>query len=327
MPPNANAIAAACTTTAARDDPGEDGVELAHDAFSFVRRAVVASARPSGSRTRDGAGTQRTGCRVAASRTAHGGQPLRGVGDDPLPRIARGGGPWDCGPQVGDGSRRSARRGRRRCVYVVVMRGFVDRRRGPRPRLAAARCRCRCSCSACGCSRSRRRGRPCSSRGAATAMAVGSAYETFVQQNPELILRAVVPALQPGRADRRRGRVPSAFLIMFATFPTGVPERRWQRIAVGFVWVPRRSSGRSRCSRPRTSSCRSTSASAATRIPNPFAVPWLEWAAPAVHCARLPAVAGVLLGTRRARARGRSSAIPRSAPARGSWLGSPSRRR
>ena len=39
------------------------------------------------------------------------------------------------------------------------------------------------------------------------------------------------------RLDRRRV-VAAAFLRMIATFPTGIPERRWQRIAVGLVWVP-----------------------------------------------------------------------------------------
>ena len=72
---------------------------------------------------------------------------------------------------------------------------------------------------------------------AATAMIVGSAYETFVQRNIEILGEPWFPLFNMIglTAD---AVATSAFLIVFATFPDGVPERRWQRIAVAFLWVP-----------------------------------------------------------------------------------------
>ena len=73
--------------------------------------------------------------------------------------------------------------------------------------------------------------------GTATAIAVGAAFETFVGANPDVVGESWFPRCQRGRADRRPV-ASRAFISMFATYPTGVPERRWQRIAVGLLWVP-----------------------------------------------------------------------------------------
>ena len=94
---------------------------------------------------------------------------------------------------------------------------------GPRPRVAAARRRCRCSCSACGCSRCRRRDRPCSSRSAATAMAVGSAYETFVQRNLEILGEPWFPLVQHDRPTADAVATVGAASVVFATFPDRRP--------------------------------------------------------------------------------------------------------
>ena len=88
------------------------GVELAHDAFSFVRRR---SRHPLARHfvAAPVAGTRRTGCRMAARRTADGGQPLRDAGGDPSPDGRREADHGSCGPQVGVARgtrRRSARR-------------------------------------------------------------------------------------------------------------------------------------------------------------------------------------------------------------------------
>ena len=72
---------------------------------------------------------------------------------------------------------------------------------------------------------------------AATAMAVGSAYETFAVQDPGLTGRPWFPSIN--LIGLTADAVASAgFVSMFASFPTGVPERRWQRVAVGLLWVP-----------------------------------------------------------------------------------------
>ena len=90
---------------------------------------------------------------------------------------------------------------------------------------------------------------------AASAMAVGSGFETFLQMNPDVIREPWYPLLN--LVGLMAATVASAaFISMFATFPTGIPERRWQRISVGFFWVPvvvapSRSSWSRTCSCPR----------------------------------------------------------------------------
>ena len=72
---------------------------------------------------------------------------------------------------------------------------------------------------------------------AATAMAVGSTYETFVQRNADLLQESWFPLLN--MVGLSADAVATAGMIsLAATFPTGIPERRWQRIAVWFIWLP-----------------------------------------------------------------------------------------
>jgi signal transduction histidine kinase len=74
----------------------------------------------------------------------------------------------------------------------------------------------------------------------------------------------------------------AAFISMFATFPTGVPEHRWQRIAVGFIWVPVLAAPLSVLVTPTLLLPQFHERNAET-IANPLAVPALGWAAPAVE--------------------------------------------
>lgn len=129
---------------------------------------------------------------------------------------------------------------------------------------------------------------------ASTAMAVGSASETFVQQNVGLIQQPWFPLFNIVglTAD---AVATAAFLAMFATYPTGTPERRWQQVAVTFVWVPVLVGPLTLLTTPHVVMQPYVGISGDS-VPNPFAVPWLEWAAPVVHYAIYQPWPSVLLG-------------------------------
>jgi signal transduction histidine kinase len=127
-----------------------------------------------------------------------------------------------------------------------------------------------------------------------TAMAVGSACETVVQRNIELIQQPWFPLVNMAglTAD---AVATAAYLAMFASYPTGTPERRWQRIAVAFVWVPVLVGPLTLLTNPHVV-MQSYIGISGSAIANPFAVPWLEWAAPAVHFAIYQPWPSILLG-------------------------------
>ncbi|MGW9629618.1 ATP-binding protein [Agromyces sp. NPDC055520] len=129
---------------------------------------------------------------------------------------------------------------------------------------------------------------------ASTAMLVGSAYETFVHRNIEIMAEPWFPLfnLIGLTAD---GVATSAFLIVFATFPDGVPERRWQRIAVAFLWAPVFVGPLTLLTTPHVVMSQYIGISG-DAIPNPYAVPWLEGAAPGVHYLVQQAWPAVALG-------------------------------
>ena len=129
---------------------------------------------------------------------------------------------------------------------------------------------------------------------ASTAMLVGSAYETFVHRNIEIMAEPWFPLfnLIGLTAD---GVATSAFLIVFATFPDGVPERRWQRIAVAFLWAPVLVGPLTLLTTPHVVMSQYIGISG-DAIPNPYAVPWLEGAAPGVHYLVQQAWPAVALG-------------------------------
>ena len=116
---------------------------------------------------------------------------------------------------------------------------------------------------------------------AATAGAVGSAYETFVQRNPELIYEPWFALFNT--IGLTADAVTTAGIVsLFATFPTGVPERRWQRIAVWLIWTPVLVGPLALLTTPYVLMPAYIGISAAGAV-NPFAVPWLEWAAPLAY--------------------------------------------
>ncbi|GAA1059999.1 ATP-binding protein [Agromyces bracchium] len=129
---------------------------------------------------------------------------------------------------------------------------------------------------------------------AATALLAGSAYETFVQRNAEIVAEPWFPLFNVLglTAD---GLATAAFLVVFATFPDGVPEQRWQRAVMPLLWLPALAGVLTLVTSPYvvTSPYLGISGEA---IPNPFAVPWLEWAAPVVLAASVQAWVAMALG-------------------------------
>lgn len=116
---------------------------------------------------------------------------------------------------------------------------------------------------------------------AATAMAVGSAFETFLLTNPDVILEPWYPIFNLGGLTASTVGS-AAFVSMFATFPTGIPERRWQRISVGVFWVPVVVVPFSLLVVPHVLTVQ-VHAEQGEGIPNPYALPALAWADPIVE--------------------------------------------
>lgn len=114
-----------------------------------------------------------------------------------------------------------------------------------------------------------------------TAMLVGSAYETVVHQNLGILDQPWFPLFNVIglTAD---ALATTALLIVFATFPDGVPERRWERIAIVFLWTPVLVGPLTLLTTPHVVMSQFIGISGES-IPNPFVVPWLEWAAPPVQ--------------------------------------------
>ncbi|HZB66196.1 MAG TPA: sensor histidine kinase [Ornithinibacter sp.] len=71
---------------------------------------------------------------------------------------------------------------------------------------------------------------------AGTATAAGAAYETLLWTEPELLSSPSLPLINTVGLTVD-GVAAAAFLLTFATFPDGVLERRWQRVAVLGVWA------------------------------------------------------------------------------------------
>ncbi|MGW4928327.1 sensor histidine kinase [Agromyces sp. NPDC004153] len=115
---------------------------------------------------------------------------------------------------------------------------------------------------------------------AATAMAVGAAYETFMLTNPDVIREQWYPIFN--LLGLTASTVASAaFVSMFATFPTGIPEKRWQRVSVWLFWVPVVVVPFSLFVVPHVLTVE-VHAEQGQAIANPFALPGLAWASPVV---------------------------------------------
>lgn len=128
----------------------------------------------------------------------------------------------------------------------------------------------------------------------ATAMLVGSAYETFVHLNLEILGEPWFPLVNTLglTAD---AVATSTLLVVFATFHDGVPEHRWQKIAVIFLWTPVLVGPLTLLTTPYVVMSQFIGISGES-TPNPYVVPWLEWAAPAVHYLVVQSWAAVVLG-------------------------------
>ncbi|MRX44710.1 sensor histidine kinase [Agromyces kandeliae] len=163
---------------------------------------------------------------------------------------------------------------------------------------------------------------------AATALLASAAYEAFVQRNVEVIGEPWFPLLN-ALGLTADGVSAAAFLVVFAAFPDGVPERRWQRAVMPILWLPALMGLLQLLTTPHVVISRYVGVSG-DAIPNPYAVPWLEWAAPAVEVQPWPAVAlglavlgsRALFGTPDVRTRTRVMAITAAAAmvAMGLWV-------
>ncbi len=129
---------------------------------------------------------------------------------------------------------------------------------------------------------------------AATAMAFSSAYETFLGRNVELLQESWFPLFNMLGLTSDAVST-AAFVSLFATFPTGIPERRWQRIAVWFIWIPALVGPLVVLTTPYVLLSPYMGVSG-DGIPNQYAVPWLEWAAPIVYSVAYQPWPSVVLG-------------------------------
>ncbi len=129
---------------------------------------------------------------------------------------------------------------------------------------------------------------------ASTALLAGSAYETFVQRNTEILAEPWFPLFNVLglTAD---GLATAAFLVVFATFPDGVPEQRWQRAVMPLLWLPALAGVLTLITTPHVVMSPFIGISG-EGIPNPYAVAWLEWAAPVVLVAAVQSWVAVALG-------------------------------
>ncbi|WP_157376969.1 sensor histidine kinase [Agromyces sp. Root1464] len=127
-----------------------------------------------------------------------------------------------------------------------------------------------------------------------TAMLVGSAYETFLQRNIEIMTEPWFPFFNVLGLSADAAAT-SALLIVFATFPTGDVEHRWQRVAVAFLWTPLLVGPLTLLTTPHVVMSQYIGISG-DAIANPYAVPWLEWAAPAVEVLVVQAWPAAALG-------------------------------
>ncbi len=135
----------------------------------------------------------------------------------------------------------------------------------------------------------------------ATGALVGSAFETLVRTHPDLLTAPGYPYLNAvGLTADAVATV--GLILMIGAFPDGVIERRWQRVALGTVWVCLLVAPLTLLTTPHVVLPQYLGLSA--EIENPVAVPWLEWAAPLVDALVvqpwLPASLGLLVLASRA---------------------------
>ena len=128
---------------------------------------------------------------------------------------------------------------------------------------------------------------------AATSMAVSATYETAVQRNPDVLAWSGFPLLNAiGLTSDSLATI--GFLLMIATFPDGVLEHAWQRIACRLLWLLALVAPLTLLTTPNVVMTQYIGVQAT--IPNPYAVPALEWAAPAVDVLLVQSMPALVLG-------------------------------
>jgi signal transduction histidine kinase len=135
----------------------------------------------------------------------------------------------------------------------------------------------------------------------ATGALVGSAFETLIRTNPELMATPGYPYLNAvGLTADALATV--GLVLLIGAFPDGVIERRWQRLALSTVWVCLLVAPLTLLTTPHVVLPQYLGLSA--EIENPLVVPWLVWAAPLVDGLVvhpwLPALLGILVLVSRA---------------------------
>lgn len=127
----------------------------------------------------------------------------------------------------------------------------------------------------------------------ATAMAVSAAYETAVERNPDVLTWSGFPLLNSiGLTSDALATI--GFLLMIATFPNGVLEHTWQRVACRLLWLQALVAPLTLLTTPQVVMTQYIGVQAT--IPNPYAVPALEWAAPVVDALLVQAAPALVLG-------------------------------
>ncbi len=121
---------------------------------------------------------------------------------------------------------------------------------------------------------------------AGSAMAVSLVYETVLPLHPQLMDQPWFPWLN-AVALTVGGVALSAFMALIATFPDGRLRSRWQRIAVRSVWVCSFAGVLTLLTEPLVVLPAGLEVDA--NIPNPVAVPALEWLAPVVDAVAVTA--------------------------------------
>ncbi len=127
----------------------------------------------------------------------------------------------------------------------------------------------------------------------ATGAMVGAAYETLIAANPGLVGGPAFPYLNSiGLTADAVATV--GLVLMLGAFPDGILQRRWQRVVLSSLWVFVAVAPLTLVTMPYIVIPQYVDAPA--DVPNPLAVPWLEWAAPLVDVFFVPAWVGASLG-------------------------------
>jgi signal transduction histidine kinase len=114
-----------------------------------------------------------------------------------------------------------------------------------------------------------------------TGSALGSAYETFVWTHLDVLHWSGFPLFnQIGLTADAITSI--GFLLMIATFPNGVLERRWQRVAVSLVWLHLLVGPATLLTHPTVVMPEYIGIDGSS-IPNPYVVPALEFLRPVVE--------------------------------------------